>query len=35
MTPALTLPEDLRAMLEAVRRHGRPRIVGGGVRDVS
>jgi tRNA nucleotidyltransferase (CCA-adding enzyme) len=33
MTPALPLPEDLRAMLEAVRRHGRPRIVGGGVRD--
>ncbi|MFM8333941.1 MAG: CCA tRNA nucleotidyltransferase [Opitutaceae bacterium] len=33
MTPTLPLPEDLRAMLEAVRRHGRPRIVGGGVRD--
>lgn len=33
MTPVLPLPEDLRAMLEAVRRHGRPRIVGGGVRD--
>jgi tRNA nucleotidyltransferase (CCA-adding enzyme) len=27
------LPSDLRAMLEAVRRTGRPRIVGGGVRD--
>jgi tRNA nucleotidyltransferase (CCA-adding enzyme) len=27
------LPEDLRAMLEAVRRVGRPRLVGGGVRD--
>jgi hypothetical protein len=33
MNPALPLPEDLRAMLHAVRRHGRPRIVGGGVRD--
>lgn len=29
----LTLPADLRAMLEAVRRIGRPRLVGGGVRD--
>jgi tRNA nucleotidyltransferase (CCA-adding enzyme) len=29
----LTLPEDLRGMLEAVRRIGRPRLVGGGVRD--
>jgi len=27
------LPDDLRAMLEAVRRVGRPRLVGGGVRD--
>jgi tRNA nucleotidyltransferase (CCA-adding enzyme) len=27
------LPEDLRSMLEAVRRVGRPRLVGGGVRD--
>src|ERR1700690_295864 len=27
------LPADLRAMLEAVRRVGRPRLVGGGVRD--
>jgi tRNA nucleotidyltransferase (CCA-adding enzyme) len=33
MTPPLELPEDLRAMLEAVRRVGRPRLVGGGVRD--
>ena len=29
----LSLPGDLRAMLEAVRRFGRPRLVGGGVRD--
>lgn len=29
----LTLPADLRAMLEAVRQIGRPRLVGGGVRD--
>ena len=29
----LTLPADLRAMLEAVRQVGRPRLVGGGVRD--
>lgn len=29
----LKLPADLRAMLEAVRRVGRPRLVGGGVRD--
>jgi len=28
-----TLPDDLRAMLEAVRRAGRPRLVGGAVRD--
>ena len=27
------LPADLRALLEAVRRVGRPRLVGGGVRD--
>lgn len=33
MTPALALPDDLRAMLEAVRAVGRPRLVGGGVRD--
>lgn len=33
MTPKLTLPDDLRAMLEAVRTAGRPRLVGGGVRD--
>jgi tRNA nucleotidyltransferase (CCA-adding enzyme) len=29
----LAIPDDLRAMLEAVRRVGRPRLVGGGVRD--
>ena len=29
----LPLPPDLRAMLETVRRIGRPRLVGGGVRD--
>ncbi len=33
MTRELPLPADLRAMLEAVRRVGRPRLVGGGVRD--
>jgi tRNA nucleotidyltransferase (CCA-adding enzyme) len=33
MTPPIQLPEDLRAILEAVRRVGRPRLVGGGVRD--
>ena len=33
MTSPLLLPSDLRAMLEAVRRIGRPRLVGGGVRD--
>lgn len=33
MLPALELPADLRAMLEAVRQVGRPRLVGGGVRD--
>lgn len=30
---ALSLPPDLRAMLDAVRRVGRPWLVGGGVRD--
>ena len=33
MAHELPLPSDLRAMLEAVRRAGRPRLVGGGVRD--
>lgn len=33
MPTPLALPSDLRAMLEAVRRVGRPRLVGGGVRD--
>jgi tRNA nucleotidyltransferase (CCA-adding enzyme) len=33
MPPNLAIPEDLRAMLEVVRRNGRPRLVGGGVRD--
>ena len=33
MRGAPPLPDDLRAMLEAVRRAGRPRLVGGGVRD--
>lgn len=33
MNGAPPIPEDLRAMLEAVRRIGRPRLVGGGVRD--
>lgn len=33
MAAELKLPADLRAMLEAVRRVGRPRLVGGGVRD--
>ncbi|HUR58745.1 MAG TPA: polynucleotide adenylyltransferase, partial [Opitutaceae bacterium] len=33
MSRAIQLPEDLRAMLDAVRRKGRPRLVGGGVRD--
>jgi tRNA nucleotidyltransferase (CCA-adding enzyme) len=33
MTSEFPLPPDLRAMLEAVRRTGRPRLVGGGVRD--
>jgi tRNA nucleotidyltransferase (CCA-adding enzyme) len=31
--PPIALPADLRAMLEATRRVGRPRLVGGGVRD--
>lgn len=29
----MDLPADLRAMLDALRRIGRPRLVGGGVRD--
>lgn len=29
----MRLPEDLRAVLEAIRGHGRPRLVGGCVRD--
>src|SRR5690349_10204139 len=29
----MELPPDLRAMLDALRRIGRPRLVGGGVRD--
>jgi tRNA nucleotidyltransferase (CCA-adding enzyme) len=33
MPGELKLPHDLRAMLDAVRRVGRPRLVGGGVRD--
>jgi tRNA nucleotidyltransferase (CCA-adding enzyme) len=33
MPDPVNLPPDLRAMLEAVRRVGRPRLVGGGVRD--
>src|SRR6185295_333254 len=33
MTASLDLPADLRAMLDAVRRIGRPRLVGGCVRD--
>jgi tRNA nucleotidyltransferase (CCA-adding enzyme) len=33
MTSDLPLPSDLRAMLEAAREVGRPRLVGGGVRD--
>ena len=33
MDGAPPLPDDLRAMLESVRRVGRPRLVGGGVRD--
>ena len=31
--PELHFPADLRAMLDAVRRVGRPRLVGGGERD--
>jgi tRNA nucleotidyltransferase (CCA-adding enzyme) len=30
---SIPIPDELRAMLEAVRRVGRPRLVGGGVRD--
>lgn len=30
---APSIPDELRAMLDAVRRVGRPRLVGGGVRD--
>jgi tRNA nucleotidyltransferase (CCA-adding enzyme) len=33
MDGAPPLPDDLREMLDAVRRVGRPRLVGGGVRD--
>lgn len=33
MSDPLHLPQDLRAMMEAVRKIGRPRLVGGGVRD--
>ncbi len=33
MSGDFPVPSDLRAMLEAVRRVGRPRLVGGGVRD--
>jgi tRNA nucleotidyltransferase (CCA-adding enzyme) len=33
MPPPIELPGDLHAMLDAVRRVGRPRLVGGGVRD--
>ncbi len=33
MPAALPLPEDLQAMLAAVRQAGQPRLVGGGVRD--
>ncbi len=33
MPGEIQLPADLRAMLEAVRTVGRPRLVGGGVRD--
>jgi len=32
MSRAFPIPADLRAMLDAVRRVGRPRLVGGGVR---
>jgi len=33
MTGALFIPDELRALLDATRRIGRPRLVGGGVRD--
>lgn len=33
MPAGLQIPADLRAMLDAVRAVGRPRLVGGGVRD--
>ena len=33
MMPMPPIPDELRAMLDAVRRVGRPRLVGGGVRD--
>ncbi len=33
MSSAPVIPDELRAMLDAVRRVGRPRLVGGGVRD--
>lgn len=33
MPPPMEIPSDLRAMLDALRRVGRPRVVGGGVRD--
>lgn len=33
MISAPSIPGELRAMLDAVRRVGRPRLVGGGVRD--
>lgn len=33
MPPPLEIPDDLHAMLQAVSRVGRPRLVGGGVRD--
>ena len=33
MTEGPPIPAELRAMLDAVRRVGRPRLVGGGVRD--
>jgi tRNA nucleotidyltransferase (CCA-adding enzyme) len=33
MTRPLHIPDELRAMLDAVRTIGRPRLVGGGVRD--
>src|SRR5882757_8665452 len=33
MIRPLPIPAELRAMLEAARRIGRPRLVGGGVRD--